>query len=103
MHRAKAALDGVSRKTDRLVVERADESVTVTILGSRHRRFRLDDGVDTTNFYTSIRSVREQLIFMNVSENLPRCATSVATSNNRWSLTSRWSFSPDSLMMGDWK
>lgn len=32
------------------MVERTDKSVTVAILGSGDGRFRLDDGVDTTDW-----------------------------------------------------
>lgn len=40
----------VRSRTHRLVVEGTDESVAISIFGCCDRSFRLDDGVDATNY-----------------------------------------------------
>lgn len=79
-----------SRRTYRLVVERADEGVPIAILGSRDWSFRLDDRVDTADYGRISDLIRRKAEMKGraAQAHLPLWATSVAISKRTWFLTS---------------
>src|SRR5690606_29172362 len=81
-------------ETHRLPVVGTDQSVPVAILEGCDGGFRLEDGIDTTNFSPKQRLAlgfrRLWGVYVQWCRfNLPRCATSVEISKRRWFCMSR--------------
>lgn len=95
-----------------MVVERADEGVSVAIFGCGDGGLGLDDGVDAADWGTGVSKVRGGRgaslhtklaaavgLRRAESKRIPLWATSVAISNRRWFLTSRAAFTPSAAMV----
>ena len=75
-------------------IERADEGIAVAILGSGDGGFRLDHGVDASNYAVELSRGRAVV----GGYFLPRLAASVETSKSTWSLISRFDESGSSMV-----
>jgi hypothetical protein len=74
--------------TYRILVERANKGISVCIFGGGDWSFGFEHGIDTTHWN------RISMYLPSVRVSVPRFATSVATSNSRWFLISRFVDSP---------
>lgn len=73
--------------TYRVVVQRANEGVSIAIFGRGHRSLGLEDRVDAADCGRML--VSELALQLDGHWCSPRWATSVAISKRRWFLTSR--------------
>lgn len=97
---------GAAAKTKRssstygVMIEGANECVTVAIFRCGHGGLGLDHGIDAPNWTRPLARLPLfclRCLAQKIRANIPLCATSVATSKSTWFLTSRWSRSASSL------